>query len=76
MSELENELAALKARVAALEARANPPARVETVKLGYEPPFSPSTCAAIDRMCVPKHITDEMVERVPTEVIRQIVKDR
>jgi hypothetical protein len=82
--ELEAKIAALEAKVAAqgdelraLRERANPPSppRFEGARLGMEPPFSPSTYAAMDRMTVPKHITEEMTRNVSTEMLRQIVRD-
>jgi hypothetical protein len=71
-AELEAELAALKARVAKLEEAANPPRPRETLRM--EPPFPPSTYAAIDRACVPKHITDQMEKNVGTREMQEIVR--
>jgi hypothetical protein len=74
-AELEAKIAALEAKVARLEAKANPPKREESARLGMDAPFSPSTYAALDRMTVPKHITEEMTRNVGTEMLRQIVRD-
>jgi hypothetical protein len=73
--ELEAKVAALEAKVAELERKSNPKPAVTVAQLGPETPFAPSTYAAIDRMTVPKHITEEMTRNVSTEMLRQIVRD-
>ena len=77
MDEKDVKIAELEKRLAAIEAKLNPPPRLvepEGVKVGMEG-FSASTYAAIDRMSVPRHITRAMAEQVGTDLVRQIVKD-
>jgi hypothetical protein len=75
ITELKAQLADALKRVAALEERANPPRQREVAaRLGMEPPFSPSTYAAIDRACVPREITDGMAKNVGTEMVQEIVR--
>ncbi len=76
---MSDELEQLKAKVAELEAKIvaltqpQPKPRVDVARL--QPPFSPSTYAALDRMSVPREITDEMARNVGTAMVREIVRD-
>jgi hypothetical protein len=75
----EERFAALEARIQELEAkaegRAKPrPKEPRPASFGVEG-FAPSTYRLIDQMSVPREITREMEERVPTEMLREIVKE-
>ncbi len=74
-AELKAENAALRERVAALEAQFQPQKpRVDVARL--DPPFPKSTYDAIDRMTVPKEITDQMERNVGTAGVRELVEDK
>jgi hypothetical protein len=67
---LETELAALRARVAELEARTNPPA---PPKFEAGPRGSTTTELALSRASLSREAMAKMVEAVPDAMVRQIV---
>jgi hypothetical protein len=67
-TELETELAALKAKVEELERKAKPPAPFKLPD-DWRPPINP-----IDRLSMPPSAMAEMVGAVPDGLIRDIVK--
>jgi hypothetical protein len=73
MSELEAELAALKARVAELEARARPQAPLDLGKGGASGPTT--TQIALNNLRMSKEVIADHVAAVPSGVVRDVVGD-
>jgi hypothetical protein len=70
-TEVEAELAALKARVAELE-QARPP-KIDIKRLEADWPRPPNP---IDRLAMPASVLREMAAAVPDQMVREIARDR